>query len=85
MRGRVALAFARKAKTLAAFDRYERRALSRRTRALRKLRRLRRERVRPIEEVGPPRPKLPHWSSLKKINLQAVTCRKLCGLDRRAQ
>src|SRR5262245_39379733 len=56
---RVVLAFARKAKTLAAFDRYERRALSRRDRALRKLRRLQRKRARPIEEVGPPRPKPP--------------------------
>jgi hypothetical protein len=54
---RVVLAFARKAKTLAAFDRYERRALSRRNRALRNLRRL--QRARPIEEVGPPRPKRP--------------------------
>jgi hypothetical protein len=56
---RVILAFARKAKTLAAFDRYERRALSRRNRALRKLRQLQRERARPIEQVGPPRPKPP--------------------------
>jgi hypothetical protein len=54
---RIVLAFARKAKTLTAFDRYERRALSRRNRALRNLRRLQQKRARPIEQVGPPRPK----------------------------
>jgi hypothetical protein len=56
---RIVLAFARKAKTLAACDRYERRALARRNRALRTLRRLQRARARPIEPVGPPRPKPP--------------------------
>ena len=55
------MAFAQKAKTLAAFDRYERRALSRRNRALRELRvaeRLYALRIKKFEErVGPPRPK----------------------------
>src|SRR5262245_18346529 len=54
---RASLAFAEKAKTLASFDRFERRALARRNRALRKLRRLEdlalKERIKP----GPPRPK----------------------------
>src|SRR5262245_19536778 len=42
---RMSLAFAQQAKTLAAFDRYERRALGRRNRALRKLRKLEKARV----------------------------------------
>jgi len=58
---RATLAFAQKAKTLAAFDRYERRALSRRNRALRELRLLQRleaaGRKKQAEQVGPPRPR----------------------------
>src|SRR5262245_4657001 len=50
---RAALAFIRKSKTLAAFDRYERRAMSSRNRLLRELRALQ----EPAEPVGPPRPK----------------------------
>src|SRR5262245_48663994 len=50
---RAALAFIRKSKTLAAFDRYERRAMSSRNRLLRELRALQ----APVERVGPPRPK----------------------------
>jgi hypothetical protein len=48
-----ALAFICKSKTLAAFDRYERRAMSSRNRLLRELRALQ----EPVECVGPPRPK----------------------------
>jgi hypothetical protein len=54
---RTSLAFAQQAKTLAAFDRYERRALGRRNRALRKLRRLERLAVKERFKPGPPRPK----------------------------
>jgi len=58
---RATLAFAQKAKTLAAFDRYERRARSRRNRALRELRLLQRleaaGRKKQAEQVGPPRPR----------------------------
>jgi hypothetical protein len=55
--GHAAVAFAQKSKTLAAFDRYERRALSKRDRALRALRLHRAARLRePAELVGPPRP-----------------------------
>jgi hypothetical protein len=50
-------AFTQKSKTLAAFDRYERRALSKRDRALRALRLHWAARLRePPELVGPPRP-----------------------------
>jgi hypothetical protein len=60
---RVALAFATHAKTLAAFDRYERRALSRRRRAMRILSQLGKarlqERLAERNRVGPPRPKQP--------------------------
>jgi hypothetical protein len=56
---RVALAFMRKSKTLAAFDRYERRATSSRNCSLRKLRALQEldRRQQSVEQVGPPRPK----------------------------
>jgi hypothetical protein len=56
---RAALAFLHKSKTLAAFDRYERRARSCRNRALRKLRALQqlRRRQASVEQVGPPRPR----------------------------
>ena len=56
---RLAFAFMRKSKTLAAFDRYERRATSRRNRLLRKLRALQElnHRRAAVEQVGPPRPK----------------------------
>src|SRR5262245_48298078 len=53
---RTSLAFAEQAKMLAAFDRYERRALGRRNRALRKLRRLERLAVKEMFKPGPPRP-----------------------------
>jgi hypothetical protein len=55
----LALAFMRKSKTLAAFDRYERRAASRRNRLLRKLRTLQElhRRRAAVEQVGPPRPR----------------------------
>jgi hypothetical protein len=58
---RAALAFMRKSKTLAAFDRYERRATSSRNRLLRKLRALQdlRRRQESVELVGPPRPREP--------------------------
>jgi hypothetical protein len=56
---RAALAFMRKSKTLAAFDRYERRATSSRNRLLRKLRALQEfhRRQKSVELVGPPRPR----------------------------
>src|SRR5262245_22716528 len=54
---RTSLAFEQQAKTLAAFDRYERRALARRNRALRKLRRLERRAAKERLKPGPPRPK----------------------------
>jgi hypothetical protein len=55
----LALAFMRKSKMLAAFDRYERRAASRRNRLLRKLRMLQElhRRRAAVERVGPPRPR----------------------------
>jgi hypothetical protein len=51
---RATLAFTLKSKTLSAFDRYERRALSRRNRALRGLRIIQ---ISRHEKVGPPRPR----------------------------
>lgn len=56
---RAALAFMDKSKILAAFDRYERRATSRRNRPLRKLRALQHlhRRQEAVEQVGPPRPR----------------------------
>jgi hypothetical protein len=56
---RATMGFAQKSKTLVAFDRYERRALSRRNQALRRLRTLQRleaiSRKKSADAVGPPR------------------------------
>jgi hypothetical protein len=58
---RATMGFAQKSKTLVAFDRYERRALSRRNQALRRLRTLQRleaiSRKKSADAVGPPRSK----------------------------
>jgi hypothetical protein len=62
---RAALAFAANCKTLAAFDRYERRAIAKRNRALCQLRVMQAPRFKnPIEEVGPRLPKRPRRRSI---------------------
>jgi hypothetical protein len=70
---RAALAFMRKSKTLAAFDRYERRAMSSRNRMLRELRALQ----EPVERVGPPRPKQqltasPFVENVRKLDIHRL-------------
>lgn len=75
---RRALAFMRESKTLAAFDRYERRATSRRNWLLRRLRALQvRRRKEAIEQVGPPRPKehfavVPFVENVRRLEIHRV-------------
>jgi hypothetical protein len=73
---RVALAFVRKAQTLAAFERYERRALSRRNRALRELR----VALTPFERVGPPRPKKPRGGNRFVQTVAKLELRRVLGV-----
>lgn len=75
----LALAFMRKSKMLAAFDRYERRAASRRNRLLRKLRMLQElhRRRAAVERVGPPRPRehlreMPFVEDVVRLHPQVV-------------
>jgi hypothetical protein len=76
---RAALAFMGKTETLAAFDRYERRATASRNRLLRKLRALQdfNDRQESIELVGPRRPKqqlttLPFVENVWKLDIHRV-------------
>ncbi len=83
MQERATAAFAQKSKTLAAFDRYERRALARRNRALRELLLVRVARLRePPEPVGPPQAKdtvrsNPFVQDLMRLELRTILERRL--------
>jgi hypothetical protein len=76
---RLALAFMQKSKTLTAFDRYERRATSRRNCALRKLRALEdlHRRQDSKEQVGPPRPRERFKGSLFVENVRRLEIHRL--------